>query len=120
MMSERRLTNLDMAFITKHTSCIPEISAGSNWSVTRTLRWDAIWTPYLFVKNATASEYRAHGGTLSKFVNIGTEAEPRYYRIDRISDKAGDFGHDDMQRHHVSVELWSEQDINSYAQVTFS
>lgn len=120
MMAERRLTNLDMAFITKHTSCIPEITAGSNGSVTRTLRWDAIWTPYLFVKNATASEYRAHGGTLSKFVNIGTEAEPRYYRIDRISDRAGDFGHDDMQRHHVSVELWSEQDINSYAQVTFS
>lgn len=108
------LTANDMKQITKLVSVAMDMTVNPSTGIYEHCGWDKIWTPYIFVKNATMEEYKASGGTLVKFVNIGTDTNPIYYRIERTSTEANDFGIDNLTKHTFVIEAWSENDLNKY------
>lgn len=112
------LTNNDMKQITKFVSLAMDMTVNASTGMYEHCGWDKIWTPYIFVKNATEKDYRANGGALVKFVNVGTDSSPVYYRVERTSKKANDFGIDNAANHTITVEAWSENDLNKYYQAT--
>jgi len=103
-----------MKQITKPVSVAMDMTVNASTGIYENCGWDKIWTPYIFVKNATMAEYKTRGGTLVKFVNVGTETNPRYYRIERTSTEANDFGIDNLTKHTFVIEVWSENDLNKY------
>ena len=111
--SLRSLTNADMKLITKYS--VGSFAYNANHECVP--KWQDIQTPYVFIENKDRSQYKSDGGTLCKFVNVGTQEAPSYYKVSRHSTKADDYGPDKIgenSSHTFRVDPWTESDVNKY------
>lgn len=113
----RKFSNREVMMFSKYSVCAPNNpNDGSGEEIQ--LKWQNIWTPYIFVMNGDSDTYKANGGTLCKFVNLGTEEEPKFYRVDRVSNTPDDYGPDRIggeNAHVFHVNVWNSDDINEYS-----
>ena len=98
--------------VTKYTSFISNMRKDDK-GFFEDASWDKVVTPYIFVKDATRADYASSGGTLVKFVNLGTEEEPKFYMIERRTHTKGDYGVD-TKDHEITVNLWTKGVTHKY------